>query len=288
MLFTGARVDSLVPGAGGVRLAARSSSGRSLSVKARAAVIAAGTLATPLLLARSGIKHPSLGKNLSIHPAAAGFGLFPFDIRMDEAIPQGYAVEGLREQGILFEGGGTPFEFTAIALDLNGPRLVEALEQHHRLLTYGFNVRDTSRGRVLAGPGGRPLPFYNLGRDDVKQVQRGMRTLVDLLVRGGATSVFPPVHGLDEIPAALGSRALDGHGLVATDFDLSAYHPLGTARMGADPARSVVDMDLRLRGAPDIMVCDGSVVPTSMGHNPQVTIMALAARAAERLAARLG
>ena len=47
-------------------------------------------------------------------------------------------------------------------------------------------------------------------------------------------------------------------------------------------------MDLRLRDWPRVMICDGSVIPTSMGHNPQITIMALAARAAERLAARLG
>src|SRR5262249_42023665 len=154
-LFTNARVDSLVPDESGVRLAARRPSGRSVRVRARAAIVAAGSLATPLLLARAGLKHPMLGKNLSIHPAVAAIGLYPFDIRMDEAPPQGYGLSGLREQGLLFEGGGTPFELTAMILNLHGSRFVEVLEQYPKLLTYGFNVRDTSRGRVVAGPGGR-------------------------------------------------------------------------------------------------------------------------------------
>lgn len=287
MLFTGARVDSIAHDHAGVRVEARSGSGRTVRVQARAAVVAAGSLATPLLLARAGIAHPMLGKNLSIHPAAAAVALFPFDIRQDEAIPQGYGLHGLSERGLLFEGGGTTFELTAIVLNLHGPRLVEILEQHHRLLTYGFNVRDTSRGRVVRGPGGRPVPLYNLGRADLDQMHLGLRTLIDLMVRGGATTVFPPVHGLDEVPAGIAGHALDGRRLAARDLDLSAHHPLGTARMGTDPRKSVVDMSLRVRSAPNLLVCDGSVIPTSIGHNPQITIMALAARAADQLADRL-
>lgn len=287
MLFTGARVEAITHAPGVVRMKARSASGRVVDVQARAGIVAAGALATPLLLGRMGYRHPMLGRNLSIHPAAAAVALFPFDIRMEEAAPQGYGLEGLREQGLLFEGGGTPFELTAVILNQHGPRLVELLEQHHRLLTYGFNVRDTSRGRVVAGPGGRPLPLYNLGRSDVAQLHFGMRTLIDLLVQGGATTVFPPVHGLDEVPARTAGRALEHRRFEASDLDLSAHHPLGTARMGSDPRRSVVDMDLRLRDMPGLLVCDGSVIPTSMGHNPQITIMALASRAAERLAGRL-
>jgi choline dehydrogenase-like flavoprotein len=287
MLFTNARVERLTPGPDGVRVVARSSSGRSVRVQARTAIVAGGTLSTPLLLKRSGLRHRWLGKNLSIHPAAAAIAMFPFDVRMEEAIPQGYGLEGLREQGLLFEGGATPFELTALALNLPGPRLVEVLEQHHRLLTYGFNVRDTSRGRVVRGPDGEPLPLYDLGNDDLAQLRFGLRTTLDLLARGGATSIFPPVRGLDEVDGSVASRAFDGRVLVPTDLDLSAYHPLGTARMGTGHSRSVVDMELRFRDMPSVMVCDGSVVPTSIGANPQLTIMALAARAADRLAARM-
>ena len=55
-----------------------------------------------------------------------------------------------------------------------------------------------------------------------------------------------------------------------------AFHPLGTARAGADPARSVVDPHLEVHGVHGLHVADGSVVPSSLGVNPQITIMALA------------
>jgi choline dehydrogenase-like flavoprotein len=62
-----------------------------------------------------------------------------------------------------------------------------------------------------------------------------------------------------------------------------AFHPLGTARAGADPADSVVDGDLRVHGIDGLHVSDGSVIPSSLGVNPQITIMALATRLAYHL-----
>jgi choline dehydrogenase-like flavoprotein len=64
-----------------------------------------------------------------------------------------------------------------------------------------------------------------------------------------------------------------------------AFHPLGTARMAADPARGVLDGDGRVHGAQGVYVCDGSAVPTALGVNPQLTIMALATRLADHLLA---
>ena len=65
-----------------------------------------------------------------------------------------------------------------------------------------------------------------------------------------------------------------------------AFHPLGTARAGADPAASVVDADLRVHGVAGLHVADGSAVPSSLGVNPQITIMALATRLAFHLLGR--
>jgi choline dehydrogenase-like flavoprotein len=71
------------------------------------------------------------------------------------------------------------------------------------------------------------------------------------------------------------------------DLDLTAYHPLGTARMGVDASSSVVDANHQLHDCPGLYVVDGSAVPSSLGVNPQVTIMALATRAAEKVASAL-
>ena len=62
-----------------------------------------------------------------------------------------------------------------------------------------------------------------------------------------------------------------------------AFHPLGTARADRDPAAGVVDEDLKLHGLDGLYVSDASVVPSSLGVNPQITIMALAHRLGRHL-----
>jgi len=66
-------------------------------------------------------------------------------------------------------------------------------------------------------------------------------------------------------------------------------HQMGTMRMGSDPATSVVDPHGRFWGIPNLYVADGSVLPTSGGYNPTLTIQAVAWRIAEAIArARVG
>ncbi|RTL72975.1 MAG: GMC family oxidoreductase [Hyphomicrobiales bacterium] len=60
-------------------------------------------------------------------------------------------------------------------------------------------------------------------------------------------------------------------------------HLYGTARMGDDPATSVVDADCRSWDIPNLWICDGSVFPTAGGVNPSLTIQALACRTGDRI-----
>ena len=62
-------------------------------------------------------------------------------------------------------------------------------------------------------------------------------------------------------------------------------HLVGGARMAADERHGVVDADCRSFAVPNLYITDGSVLPTQGSANPALTIMALAARAAERLIA---
>jgi choline dehydrogenase-like flavoprotein len=64
-------------------------------------------------------------------------------------------------------------------------------------------------------------------------------------------------------------------------------HLVGGARMAATAEQGVVDRDHRVFGVPNLYLVDGSVLPTQGAANPALTIMALAARAADRLI-RLG
>ncbi len=83
-------------------------------------------------------------------------------------------------------------------------------------------------------------------------------------------------------------EALRAAGALATirvpDTDMGA-HLLGTARMGDDPANSVVDRWGRSHDVPNLYIFDGSVFVTSGGVNPTATISALALRNAEHIVA---
>jgi enediyne biosynthesis protein E9 len=62
-------------------------------------------------------------------------------------------------------------------------------------------------------------------------------------------------------------------------------HPIGSARIGDDPATSALTDTHELRGHPGIFVTDGSAVPTSLTVNPSLTIAALAERASPAVVA---
>jgi choline dehydrogenase-like flavoprotein len=95
-----------------------------------------------------------------------------------------------------------------------------------------------------------------------------------------------PINGFEMLESPDELAALRRARIRPWDLDLSAYHPLGTARMGTDPASSVVGQDHQVHGTEGLYVVDGSAVPSSLGVNPQITIMAMATRAAEKIAPR--
>lgn len=67
-----------------------------------------------------------------------------------------------------------------------------------------------------------------------------------------------------------------------------SVHELGTARMGADPKKSVLDAHCRSWDVPNLYVTDGAAFPTSASQNPTLTIMALTHRACVHLLGQLG
>jgi len=94
--------------------------------------------------------------------------------------------------------------------------------------------------------------------------------------------VYPPIEQIGELRDG-DLDSLRKRELRPRDLVLMAFHPLGTARADARPGHGVVDDNLKLRGVDGVYVADGSVVPSSLGVNPQITIMALATRLAYHL-----
>ena len=121
-----------------------------------------------------------------------------------------------------------------------------------------------------------------IARDDVATFKHGIELLCELYWAAGAKVVYPPIEGIAELHDGdlQPVRDLDLH---AGDMTLLAFHPLGTARADARPGHGVVDENLKVRGTEGLYLSDGSVVPSSIGVNPQITIMALATRLAYHL-----
>jgi choline dehydrogenase-like flavoprotein len=293
-IFTGVRADTILTDAGratGVVASARAADGsaRTVTIRARAVVVACGSLLTPVLLQRNNLANRSgeLGKNLSIHPASASVALFDEDISGFNAIPQGYTIEEFHEEGLLYEGASAPLDVAMAASPLLGPMLVDIAEQFDKVAMFGFMVEDSSRGRVRV-VGGRSVVTYVLNDRDLARLKRGHEILARIWFAAGARVVYPGVYGFDQLRGEDDLARFRRAKLRASDLDLSAYHPLGTARMGADPDRSVVGPSHQAHDVPGLWITDGSAVPSSIAVNPQLTIMAMATRAAEHISRALG
>jgi choline dehydrogenase-like flavoprotein len=290
-LVTAARVDGIDVVAGRARgVRARLASGKRLRVKAEAVVIAGGALMTPLVLRQAGVcrSSPALGKNLSIHPATKTLALFDEAIDMAHGIPQGYSIDELEHEGIMFEGGSVPLEIMAVSVPWVGTSFVNLMERYRNLALFGFMIEDTSRGEVRPGAGGSPLILYNLNRRDAARMQKAMAVMCEVFLAAGARRVYPMIPGMEELSTLDEVRQLRAMNLGPTAFDVTAYHPLGTCRIGTDPETSVLGPDFETHEVERLFVADGSAVPSPLGVNPQMTIMSMGLRAAEIIDRRLG
>ncbi len=194
-------------------------------------------------------------------------------------MPQSLYIDEFAAEGIMFEGASGPPDYTALSFASWGPELRELMLDYRRLSQFGVMVSDRSRGRVVRLLG-RTIIRYDVGEEDVGRFQRGLELLAELYWATGARRVFLPVAGLGVLERPEDLARLRERRLRARDLTLMAFHPLGTARAAARPADGVVDGDLALHGVEGLHLADGSVVPSALGVNPQLTIMALATRLA--------
>jgi choline dehydrogenase-like flavoprotein len=286
---TGTRVHRVVVEGGRATGVEATTSAGTLRVRARAVVLACGTLHTAALLLSQGLAARSgqVGRNLSIHPATASMGLFDEAVGAFAAVPQGYGIDEFHDEGLLFEGSSLPLEITGAMTPGFGPAWTALMDEAQRSLLFGFLVKDSSRGRVRAGPGGSPRITYWLNRRDTQKVHRGLALLARCFFAAGAREVVQPAMGHQRLRGLACVARFERARLAARHFDLTAYHPVGTCRMGADPARSVVGPSGELHEVPGLYACDASIFPGSPGVNPQWTIMALSLRVADGLVAAL-
>jgi choline dehydrogenase-like flavoprotein len=280
--YTGARARRIEIADGRARaVVASTTGGGALHLTCDHVVVACGAIHTPILLRRQGISSSRLGRNLAIHPATAVRAFMDDDVEMWRGVPQSYYVDEFAGEGLMLEGTAGPPDFAAMSMPGRGPEHRARMDRYRRLSTFGVMVSDSSRGEVreLAGA---PRIRYDLNATDTARFKRGLELLVELYWTAGAREVLVPVRGVPPLRDGELAPLRDAR-VRPRDLDLMAFHPLGTAAMGADPAASVVDPHGQVHGIDGLHVADAAAVPSSLGVNPQITIMTLATRLAFHL-----
>jgi choline dehydrogenase-like flavoprotein len=258
----------------------------------KAFVLAAHAIETPRLLLNSisgatprGVANSSdqVGRNLMDHPtqlswALAGSPVYPYRGPLSTS-----GIENLRDGAFRKQRGAFRIEIgndgwswptgapisTAVELAMQGLRgaaldkaLADGASRHIRLASLVEQPPDPENRVTL----GRTRDIYGV------PVPRLAYRLDDYTKAGFAASV----QAHEAIFARVGASSIQ-HSPAAQ----GAGHIIGTARMGDDPAASVVDRELRSHDHPNLFVVGSSVFPTSATGNPTLTIAALSLRAAE-------
>ena len=291
IVLTGLRAERvLIENGRAAGLVGVTKSGKNLRVRARTVVLAGGSIPTPLFLLKQGIANRSgqVGRNLSLHPSTGINGLMDDAVNPQKHIPQGYGCDEFLREGQLITAAQPDVNIAAQLFQVTGHRLMEALGNLKNIAALAILIRDSEpNGRVWFDAGGLPAITYSLRPRDCIALHEGMVRAGEILLAAGAKKLwaarlsFPVIEKNDferlraSIPAA-------------ADLGLLSYHPLGTCRMGKDPKTSVVGLDHQTHDVPGLYIIDGSTVRGPLGVNPQLTIMAMATRAAKLLGDALG
>jgi choline dehydrogenase-like flavoprotein len=272
--------------------------GNQRSQKAKAVILAANGAETPRLLLNSASdSHPDglanssgfVGRNLMYNCHSNAFAVFehPLNdykgVQVTRVVHEYYDTDPARG---FYGGGGIdarpaiaayPMAFAAFSAPPGGPawgaEYKEYLEYSYTRSMAIFNGATSlpqDSNNVTIDPThkdawGRPSirVTYKDHDDDISIAKFLQDRAMELLDAAGAQTAFP-------IPV--------GH-------QNSGVHLMGTCRMGDDPQNSVVDKHHRTHDVPNLFLCDGSSFVTSGRGQPTMTIMALAFRAAESIAA---
>jgi choline dehydrogenase-like flavoprotein len=288
LLITGARVRRIVVDERGLACGALwvDVDGNEHEQAANVVVCAANGVGTPrLLLASDGLANSSglVGRNLMLHPLVSVVGLF------DEPLDAWRAHAGALVHSLQFADSDPARGFARGAtwsLGSSGGPLRAALAPDGRG-RWGDEHHANVRARL-----GRSASWVIIAEDLPEHANcvELSSTLTDAAGLAGARIVYRLSDNTRRLMAWHVERAtesLEAAGAYQTEIIRHGAngHLMGTARMGADPATSVVDASCRSHDVPNLLVTDGSVFVTAGSANPTTTIAAVALRAAERLVA---
>jgi choline dehydrogenase-like flavoprotein len=299
-VFSKDKVDHLVVRA--IDAAGLAPTGRTLTLRAKHFVVAGGAINSPGLLLRSKAPDPHglLGSRTFLHPSVISLALFeqrvdayagaPQTIYSDHFLetaaidgPIGYKLEAPPLHPLLLSTKMAGFGAPHSDVMRQFPHLHGLLA----LLRDGFHA-DSPGGRVLLQDSGAPVLDYRLNDFFWEGARRALLSMAEIQFAAGAKSV-QPVHEM-----ALFYPSWDAARKGIAELPLKplltrvgSAHVMGGCTMSDDVRLGVVGANGRYHGLANLSVHDGSLFPTAIGANPQLSIYGVTARLASGLAQAL-
>jgi choline dehydrogenase-like flavoprotein len=261
----------------------------------KAVVLSGGVVASSQLLLQSGISAGgNVGKHVSCNFAFPTAFEFNDDIRAFDGTQITYAAHDPHERAIFETYFNPPMAF-AVTVPFQFDRRASVMARYSQMMNLGALVGSEPNGVVQPTPtifNGRPVA-WTLGDRDREHIRYALSTLLRIGLGAGATRAVVASRPGIELPMTTHAieefeRALSTYPLRVADMFFATAHPQGGNRMAADGSKQastrVVNERFQVEGTANVFVADGSVFPTSITVNPQWTIMALSALAAEHVA----
>ncbi|KAI8966137.1 long-chain fatty alcohol dehydrogenase [Daldinia sp. FL1419] len=270
---------------------------KQVRVKAKKVIVAGGTLNSPLILLRSGLKNPNIGKHLYLHPLNGMSVVFNEDIRgwegeiISSLVTEFEDLDG-KYYGPRIEPMSSLPHTTVFQIPWHsGLEFKLAALKHRQMNCFMSIIRDRDTGTISLSPDdGGPVVSYAPSAFDRKSLITGLVGIAKLCYIQGALELLPTVAGLpcyrSDLPVQ--DRSLDDADFVAwlarleaaslnpSSAILCSGHQMGSCRMSTSPTTGVVNEDGKVWDTENLYVADASVFPTSSGVNPMITIMAIA------------
>ncbi len=274
-----------------------------ITVSAKAYVAAAGAIGTPALLLRSRLPDPQrrLGARTFLHPVVLSAAAMPKAVDAFAGAPQSIYSDHFLYANRIDGPAGYKLEVPPVhpllmavtmpGFGVGGAQLIGELRRLQVILALmrdGFHD-DSQGGTVELKRDSAPVLDYPITDYLWEGMRRAFLTMAEIQFAAGAKSVLPvhesawPYTSWKQARAQI--AALPMEILLAR---VVSAHVMGGCAMGAAGRDSVVDGNGRHHLVDNLYVFDGSVFPTSLGTNPQLSIYAIAARMATRLAQTLG
>lgn len=257
-------------------LEATFSSGRKITVKANTYVVSAGAVSSSILLQRSGIATGKAGKHLSFNVGSPMNAVFPDVINAYDGLQISHYLQLNPDRGYIFETWFNPPMFQSTVMPGWWNDHYVNMHRYNRFACTGVLVGSESNAEArIAGLTGREIRYTPTWKD-FDTLLDGLILAGEIYFEAGAELVMPNSFSYYEFKDRSDLRRLKELIKDSSDITLGTGHPQGGNVMSANESRGVIDPEFKVYGYDNLFVCDASVFPSSVGVNPQVTVMTLA------------